>query len=55
MTYPYDGIRSMIEYYKNYIDYLKKQIEELKKENEEYKQLLGIKEEPKQIDKQKKK
>lgn len=40
MTYPYDGIRSTIEYYENYIDFLKKQVEELKIENEELKKKL---------------
>ena len=40
MCYPYDGIKSSIEYYNNYIDYLKQQIEQKDKEIEELKEQL---------------
>lgn len=40
MIYPYDGIRSMIEYYEDYISNLKKQIEDLQKKNKKLEDLI---------------
>ena len=41
MTYPYDGIRSSIEYYNNYIEYLEAKIKELEQENQELKEKIA--------------
>lgn len=40
MTYPYDGIRSLIEYDKNYIQYLEEENKRLKELNDKYLYLL---------------
>ena len=40
MGYPYDGIRSTIEYYNNKIDYLETKIKILESQNKEYLNLL---------------
>lgn len=48
MTYPYDGIRSTIEYYNNKIKHLENQIKELKEIKTKYEKLtvkLGLQEE----------
>lgn len=40
MTYPYDGIRSMIEYDNNYIQYLEEENKRLKELNDKFLYLL---------------
>lgn len=40
MGYPYDGIRSTIEYYNNKIDYLETKIKILESQNKEYLNML---------------
>ena len=40
MAYPYDGIRSTIEYYNNKIDYLETKIKILESQNKEYLNML---------------
>lgn len=40
MLYPYDGIRSLIEYDKNYIQYLEEENKRLKEENDKFLYLL---------------
>lgn len=40
MCYPYDGIRSLIEYDNNYIKYLEEENKRLKELNDKYLKLL---------------
>lgn len=53
MCYPYDGIRSLIEYDKNYMQYLEEENKKLKELNDKYLKLL-IKYEIKEVIEEKK-
>lgn len=55
MLYPYDGIRSTIEYYENKIKYLEEKIKLLEEKNKIYLQVIMDSRKEEQIDNQKKK